>query len=164
MDVRVMMTHAATRFVAPLTFETLSGHPVHLDDEQHLLRSDSAITHVEEGNAADIMVVAPATANTLAKMANGYADNLLTATYLAYAGTVVVAPSMNTNMWGHPATQQQHEHPAASAGSFVRRTRRGGTGLRCLRLGPHGRTRTASWPKSSCACRSSARPTWAGCG
>ena len=105
MDVRVMMTHAATRFMAPLTFQTLSTHPVHLDDEQHLLRSDSAITHVEEGNAADIMVVAPATANTLAKMANGYADNLLTSTYLAYAGTVIVAPSMNTNMWGHPATQ-----------------------------------------------------------
>jgi phosphopantothenoylcysteine decarboxylase/phosphopantothenate--cysteine ligase len=105
MDVRVMMTHAATRFVAPLTFQTLSTHPVHLDDEQHLLRSDSAITHVEEGNAADMMVVAPATANTLAKMANGYADNLLTATYLAYAGTVIVAPSMNTNMWSHPATQ-----------------------------------------------------------
>jgi phosphopantothenoylcysteine decarboxylase/phosphopantothenate--cysteine ligase len=105
MDVRVMMTHAATRFMAPLTFQTLSTHPVHLDDEQHLLRSDSAITHVEEGNAADMMVVAPATANTLAKMANGYADNLLTATYLAYAGTVIVAPSMNTNMWSHPATQ-----------------------------------------------------------
>lgn len=103
MDVRVMMTEAATLFVAPLTFETLSGHAVYVGDQ---LRADFTITHIEEGNAADIMVVAPATANTLAKMANGVADNLLTATYLAYSGTVVVAPSMNTNMWAHPATQR----------------------------------------------------------
>ena len=103
MDVRVIMTQAATRFVTPLTFETLSGHQVHVGD---LLRADSTIAHIEEGNAADIMVVAPATANTLAKMAAGMADNLLTATYLAYSGTVVVAPSMNTNMWNHAATQK----------------------------------------------------------
>jgi phosphopantothenoylcysteine decarboxylase/phosphopantothenate--cysteine ligase len=103
MDVRVIMTQAATRFVAPLTFETLSGHPVHVGD---LLRADSTIAHIEEGNAADIFVIAPATANTLAKLANGLADNLLSATYLAYSGTVVVAPSMNTNMWNHPSTQR----------------------------------------------------------
>lgn len=102
MEVRVMMTEAATRFVTPLTFETLSGHQVHVGE---MLRADSTIAHIEEGNVADIMVIAPATANTLAKMAAGFADNLLTATYLAYAGTVVVAPSMNTNMWRHPATQ-----------------------------------------------------------
>lgn len=104
MDVRVMMTRAATEFVTPLTFETLSGHPVHLDDA-HPLRADSMITHVEEGNQADIMVLAPATANTLAKMAGGIGDNLVTTTYLAYPGTVVAAPSMNTNMWAHPATR-----------------------------------------------------------
>ena len=103
MDVRVMMTEAAARFVAPLTFETLSGHAVHVGDQ---LRADFTITHIEEGNAADIMVVAPATANTMAKMASGVSDNLLSATYLAYGGTVVVAPSMNTNMWRHPATQR----------------------------------------------------------
>ncbi len=103
MDVRVMMTKAATRFVAPLTFETLSGHAVHVGDR---LRADFAITHIEEGNAADIFVIAPATANTLAKMAGGLADNLLAATYLAYSGTVVIAPSMNTNMWHHAATQR----------------------------------------------------------
>jgi phosphopantothenoylcysteine decarboxylase/phosphopantothenate--cysteine ligase len=103
MDVRVIMTDAATRFIAPLTFETLSGHPVHVGD---LLRADSTIAHIEEGNAADIFVIAPATANTLAKLANGMADNLLSATYLAYSGTVVVAPSMNTNMWNHPSTQR----------------------------------------------------------
>lgn len=103
MDVRVIMTEAATRFISPLTFETLSGYPVHVGE---LLRSDSTIAHIEEGNAADIFVIAPATANTLAKLANGLADNLLSATYLAYSGTVVIAPSMNTNMWNHPSTQR----------------------------------------------------------
>jgi|SRR5665648_100789 len=103
-DVSVVMTPAATQFVGPLTFETLSGHPVHLDAQW--LRSDSGIAHVEEGREADLLLIAPATANTLAKMAQGIADNLLTTTYLAFSGTVLVAPAMNANMWSHPATQQ----------------------------------------------------------
>jgi phosphopantothenoylcysteine decarboxylase/phosphopantothenate--cysteine ligase len=105
MEVRVIMTRAATRFVTPMTFETLSMHPVRLDEISEL-RADSRITHVEDSQEADIMVIAPATANTLAKMANGIADNLLTSMCLAFAKTVVVAPAMNTNMWEHPATQQ----------------------------------------------------------
>jgi len=104
MEVRVIMTRAATRFVGPLTFETLSGAPVRLDEVREL-REDSRITHVVDSEEADIMVIAPATANTLAKMANGIADNLLTSMYLAFGKTVVVAPAMNTNMWEHPATQ-----------------------------------------------------------
>ncbi|OFV79885.1 MAG: hypothetical protein A2W26_00275 [Acidobacteria bacterium RBG_16_64_8] len=104
MDVRVIMTPAATQFVSPMTFETLSGAPVRLDQVSEL-RSDSRITHVEDSQEADIMVIAPATANTLAKMANGIADNLLTSMVLAFGKTVVVAPAMNTNMWEHPATQ-----------------------------------------------------------
>jgi phosphopantothenoylcysteine decarboxylase / phosphopantothenate---cysteine ligase len=102
-DVRVLMTEAATHFMGPLTFETLSGHRVPLDSDW--LRADSRITHIEEGNEAQLMLVAPATANTLAKMALGIADNLLTSVYLAFPGTVVVAPAMNANMWAHPATQ-----------------------------------------------------------
>lgn len=105
MEVRVIMTQAATRFVGPLTFESLSGSPVRLDGVSEL-RSDSRITHVADSDEADIMVIAPATADTLAKMANGIADNLLTSMYLAFGKTVVVAPAMNTNMWQHPATQQ----------------------------------------------------------
>ena len=105
MDVRVIMTRAATRFVGPMTFETLSGAPVRLDEVSEL-RSDSRITHVEDSQEADIMVVAPATANTLAKMAGGIADNLLTSMFLAFGKTVVVAPAMNTNMWENPATQK----------------------------------------------------------
>jgi phosphopantothenoylcysteine decarboxylase/phosphopantothenate--cysteine ligase len=105
MDVRVIMTRAATQFVGPMTFETLSGAPVRLDRVSEL-RADSRITHVEDSQEADIMVIAPATANTLAKMANGIADNLLTSMFLAFGKTVVVAPAMNTNMWEHPATQK----------------------------------------------------------
>jgi phosphopantothenoylcysteine decarboxylase/phosphopantothenate--cysteine ligase len=105
MEVRVVMTRAATHFVGTMTFETLSGQPVRLDEISEL-RADSRITHVEDSQEADIMVVAPATANTLAKMANGIADNLLTSMCLAFAKTVVVAPAMNTNMWEHPATQR----------------------------------------------------------
>ncbi len=104
MEVRVVMTRAATQFVGPMTFETLSGAPVRLDEVSEL-RADSRITHVEDSQDADIMVIAPATANTLAKMANGIADNLLTSMFLAFGKTVVVAPAMNTNMWEHLATQ-----------------------------------------------------------
>jgi phosphopantothenoylcysteine decarboxylase / phosphopantothenate---cysteine ligase len=104
MEVRVVMTQAATQFVTTMTFETLSGHPVR-QDAINELRADSRITHVEDSREADIMVIAPATANTLAKMANGIADNLLTSICLAFDKTVVVAPAMNTNMWLHPATQ-----------------------------------------------------------
>jgi phosphopantothenoylcysteine decarboxylase / phosphopantothenate---cysteine ligase len=105
MDVRVVMTKAATRFVGPMTFETLSAHPVRLDEISELT-PDSRITHIDDSQQADIMVIAPATANTLAKLANGIADNLLSSIYLAFAKTVVVAPAMNTNMWEHPATQR----------------------------------------------------------
>ncbi len=105
MEVRVIMTRAATQFVGPMTFETLSGAPVRLDQVSEL-RADSRITHVEDAQEADIMVVAPATANTMAKMANGIADNLLTSMFLAFGKTVVVAPAMNTNMWENPATQR----------------------------------------------------------
>jgi phosphopantothenoylcysteine decarboxylase/phosphopantothenate--cysteine ligase len=105
MDVRVVMTRAATRFVGPMTFETLSTHPVRLDEISELT-PESRITHIDDSQQADIMVVAPATANTLAKMANGIADNLLSSIYLAFGKTVVVAPAMNTNMWEHPATQR----------------------------------------------------------
>jgi phosphopantothenoylcysteine decarboxylase/phosphopantothenate--cysteine ligase len=104
MEVRVVMTEAATQFVTTMTFETLSGFPVRRDAINEL-RADSRITHVEDSREADIMVIAPATANTLAKMANGIADNLLTSICLAFNKTVVVAPAMNTNMWEHPATQ-----------------------------------------------------------
>jgi phosphopantothenoylcysteine decarboxylase/phosphopantothenate--cysteine ligase len=102
-DVRIVMTDAARRFVTPLTFGVLSGRPVAID-----LWSEgpgAAMDHIELARWAELAVVAPATANTLAKLAHGLADNLATSLLLAYPGPLLIVPAMNNNMWGHPATQ-----------------------------------------------------------
>jgi phosphopantothenoylcysteine decarboxylase/phosphopantothenate--cysteine ligase len=101
----VVETEAARRFVMPLTFAAVAQAPV-LDDETAWQGSGGWFQHIEAARRARVMVVAPATANTLAKMAAGIADNLLTATYLAFRGPVIVAPSMNWAMYEHPATQE----------------------------------------------------------
>jgi phosphopantothenoylcysteine decarboxylase/phosphopantothenate--cysteine ligase len=100
----VIETEAARRFVMPLTFAAVAQAPV-LDDESAWQGSGGWFQHIEAARAARVMVVAPATANTLAKMAAGIADNLLTATYLAFRGPVIVAPTMNWAMYEHAATQ-----------------------------------------------------------
>ncbi len=101
MQVRVLMTEAATAFVAPLTLATLSRHPV-----LSSVRTEEAWNnHVELGLWADAYLIAPATANTLAKMAHGLCDNILTAVYLSARCPVFVAPAMDVDMWHHPATQ-----------------------------------------------------------
>jgi phosphopantothenoylcysteine decarboxylase/phosphopantothenate--cysteine ligase len=100
----VVETEAARRFVMPLTFAAVAQAPV-LDDDSAWQGSGGWFQHIEAARAARVMVVAPATANTLAKMAAGIADNLLTATYLAFRGPVVVAPTMNWAMYEHAATQ-----------------------------------------------------------
>lgn len=102
-DVRVVMTRAAIAFVQPLSFQALSGHAVHcelLDTE-----AENAMGHIELARWADVFVIAPATANTLAKMAHGLADDLVSTLYLAATCPVYVAPAMNHVMWKHPATQ-----------------------------------------------------------
>src|ERR687884_590166 len=91
-DVVPLVTPAAERFVAAETFRALARRPPAEDLYLHLTR-------------ADLLVVAPCTANTLAKLANGLADNLLTEAALAHRGPVLVAPAMNPRMWSHPATQ-----------------------------------------------------------
>ena len=101
--VDVIMTEDATRFVTPLTLQTLTQRPVLID--MFRLLETAQIGHVALGERADVLVVAPATANVLARMAQGVADNLLLTTYLATRAPVVVAPAMNVNMWEHPATQ-----------------------------------------------------------
>ena len=103
-DVTVLMTPAAKEFVAPLTFQTLSRNPVFVDQFAPVVSWKPE--HVSLAEAADLVVVAPATANTLAKMRYGLADNLLTATLLATRAPVVVAPAMNTGMWEAAATQE----------------------------------------------------------
>ena len=100
-EVRVMMTPAATRFVAPLTFEALSGQAVSVDP---FAEKQGNIEHIELSHWADAIVIAPATANTLAKLASGMADNILASTVLATKAPVLIAPAMNTGMWENAAT------------------------------------------------------------
>lgn len=116
-EVHVVMTESATRFVQPLTFAALTGHKVitslwdEVGGERSYSPSDeqSGIEHIGEAQWADALVVAPATANILAKFAHGIADDFLTTMYLATQAPVLVAPAMNVNMWDHPATQANLE-------------------------------------------------------
>ncbi len=103
-DVSVVMTEAAARFVGPLTFSALSGHPASLD--MWSLPNGQAIPHVQMAAATDLAVVAPLSANTMAKLALGLADNLLTSTLLATRAPLILAPAMESHMWAHPATQE----------------------------------------------------------
>ena len=105
--VNTILTTSATRFITPLTFQALTGRPAHSDED--LWGQDAHILHVGLAHAADLIVVAPATANTLAKLAGGFADNLLTITALAASCPLLVAPAMDGEMVSHPATQQNLE-------------------------------------------------------
>ena len=103
--VRVVMTRSAEEFVRPLTFSSLTGHRVMrgLWSQDGPEAGEAAIEHIAEAQWAEVLVVAPATAHTLGKFANGLADDFLSTMYLATTAPVVVAPAMNVNMWGHAA-------------------------------------------------------------
>jgi len=109
LDVHVVMTQAAQHFIQPLTFAALTGHKVitglWAPEGSDLGDAASAIEHIEAAQTTDALVVAPATADILAKFAHGIADDFLTTMYLATTAPVIVAPAMNVNMWQHPATQ-----------------------------------------------------------
>src|ERR1700679_3369704 len=102
--VQVIMTAAAREFVTPLSAATLSGQPVR--DELFSLTDEAAIGHIELSRGADLIVVAPATANILARMAGGLADDMATTVLLATDKRVLAAPAMNVRMWLHPATRR----------------------------------------------------------
>jgi phosphopantothenoylcysteine decarboxylase / phosphopantothenate---cysteine ligase len=102
-QVDVILTEAATRFVAPLTFSAVSGRPARVDMWSE--PAGEAIPHVRLGTLADLAIVAPLSANTLAKLALGFADNLLSATLLASVAPLVLAPAMESHMWLNPLTQ-----------------------------------------------------------
>ena len=102
--VNVIMTPAACEFVKPLTFQTLSRNPVSVD--QFAPPVSWKPEHISLAESADLVLVAPATANTIAKMRYGIADNLLTATLLATRAPIAIAPAMNTGMWENPVTQE----------------------------------------------------------
>ena len=101
--VRVAMTARAREFIGPLTFQALTRHPVFTD--LFSLTEEAAIGHIQLADAADLVVIAPATANVIARLAAGMADDALTAVVLATRARVLLAPSMNVNMWQHPLTQ-----------------------------------------------------------
>jgi phosphopantothenoylcysteine decarboxylase / phosphopantothenate---cysteine ligase len=106
-DVHVVMTEAATRFVTPMTMEALSRHPVFVD--QWALGGQSDIRHVSLADAAELLLVAPATANTIGKLARGMADDALSTLYTATKAPVLLAPAMNVNMFDHPAVVENLE-------------------------------------------------------
>src|SRR6185295_13510728 len=105
--VPVVMTAGAQQFVTPLTLQTLSGLPVATDTFS--LTQESEIGHIRLADGADAIVIAPATANVLAKLAHGIADDLLTTVLLATRAPLVLAPAMNVHMWEHPTVQDNLE-------------------------------------------------------
>lgn len=108
-DVHVLMTKAATDFITPLTLQVLSKNPVHLDVMKE--QDSKVINHIELAKQADLFILAPASANTIAHLANGFADNMVTATALALplATPKLFAPAMNTKMYDNPLTQRNIE-------------------------------------------------------
>ncbi|HKV33971.1 MAG TPA: bifunctional phosphopantothenoylcysteine decarboxylase/phosphopantothenate--cysteine ligase CoaBC, partial [Pyrinomonadaceae bacterium] len=116
-NVRVAMTRRACEFVQPLTFRALSGSHVIVDD--YAPDNPDPIAHITFSQTVDLLVVAPATANIIAKFANGVADDFLTSTYLACTAPVLIAPAMNTTMLLHPATQRNLERLRADGVHIV---------------------------------------------
>lgn len=106
-NVRVAMTKRACEFIQPLTFRALSGSHVIVDD--YAPDNPDPIAHITFSQTVGLLIVAPATANIIAKFANGVADDFLTSTYLASTAPILIAPAMNTTMWQHPATQRNLE-------------------------------------------------------
>src|SRR5680860_262152 len=105
-DVKVIMTEAATKFVSPLTFQALTNHAVYID--MFKIVNKEEVEHISLAKWADVLVISPATANTIAKIALGIADNLLTTVTMALPKNtkVVFVPAMNSSMWENPITQK----------------------------------------------------------
>lgn len=136
-EVTVVMTESATRFVSPLTFAALSGNKVHTD----MFAGEGAeeIPHIELARNSDMIIIAPATASTIARLAHGLVDDLLTAAVLAAENQVVVCPAMNSNMFLHPATRSN----IASLKSYGYQVVEPGAGL--MACGDEGPGRLPDW-------------------
>ena len=137
-EVRVVMTAGAQAFVTPLTFQAVSGEPVHRDllDES----AEAAMGHIELARWADVVLAAPATANLMARLAHGFADDLLATLCLATPAPIVLAPAMNRQMWRAAATQANLE-VLVGRGGADHRARRGLAGLRGRGAGADERAR-----------------------
>ena len=105
-EVRVMMTAAATRFVTPLTFQSLTRQPVYTDIWRAEEDAQHRPEHIDVSEGGDLFIVAPATANFLARAAHGFADDIVTLTLVAFQGPVLIAPAMNDRMWANPAIRE----------------------------------------------------------
>ncbi|BBH19643.1 phosphopantothenoylcysteine decarboxylase [Paenibacillus baekrokdamisoli] len=116
-NVHVIMTESATKFITPLTLQTLSRNPVYLDTFDEF--NPSVVSHIDLADRADLVVIAPATANILAKMAHGLADDMLSTTLLAATAQVLVAPAMNVHMYAHPAVEHNMELLAQRGVRFI---------------------------------------------
>ncbi|QHW34398.1 bifunctional phosphopantothenoylcysteine decarboxylase/phosphopantothenate--cysteine ligase CoaBC [Paenibacillus rhizovicinus] len=134
-QVRVVMTDSATKFITPMTLQILSRHHVYLDTFDEF--DPSVVAHIDAADSADLVLIAPATANILGKMANGLADDFLSTTLLAATAPVIVAPAMNVHMYAHPAVQRNMALLAERGVRFVEP----GTGL--LACGYVGKGRLA---------------------
>jgi len=116
-EVHVIMTEAATRFITPLTLQTLSKNRVHLDTFEEL--EPQVVTHIDLADRADLILLAPATANVIAKLAHGIADDMLSTTLLAATCPLVIAPAMNVHMYEHPAVTHNMELLAQRGAYFI---------------------------------------------
>lgn len=117
-NVKVIMTKSAKKFITPLTFETISQNNI-LDDENENWSKESINNHIAIGKWADIFIIAPITANTINKIANGIADNILTQTILAYTNIKILAPAANTNMLHNSITQKNLKKLALNQYKFI---------------------------------------------
>src|SRR4051812_27083841 len=116
-EVSIAMTRHATEFVQPLTFRALTDKHVIVDD--YAPENPDPIAHINFSQNIDLLLIVPATANILAKFANGIADDFLSSTYLASNAPVMIAPAMNVTMWNHPATQRNIERLKSDGVVFV---------------------------------------------
>jgi len=148
--VTVVMTEAATRFVTPITFAALSGNKVECElfDPQH----PESIAHISLAKNADLMLIAPATANTITRLAHGMADNLLTTIALATKAKIVVFPAMNSAMYQHPATQRNIETLATLGYTVVP------PDCGSMACGDQGPGRLPDWPTAEAAIKAALTP------
>lgn len=116
-EVQAVMTRSARKFVAPLTFEAITRRPV--ITSQFAAGLNANVEHIALASSADLLLVAPATANIIGKFANGIADDFLTSLHLATRAPILMAPAMNTNMWDHPAVQENLRRLTARGVRFV---------------------------------------------
>jgi len=116
-QVDVILSGAAEKFITPLTFQSVTGRRAYIDND--LWGNEAHVLHVGLGHAADLLVIAPCTANTIAKLAHGQADNLLTVTALAMRSPLLIAPAMDGGMYDHPATQENIETLKTREATFI---------------------------------------------